>query len=66
MSKIVVLSGSPRKNGNTELLVKAFVEGAEINNEVEVIPIHKYHVNPCIGCTMSILLRAAECFRRRT
>ena len=27
--KIVILNGSPRKNGNTSALVKAFTEGAE-------------------------------------
>ena len=27
--KIIVLNGSPRKNGNTSALVKAFREGAE-------------------------------------
>lgn len=27
--KIVILNGSPRQNGNTSALVKAFTEGAE-------------------------------------
>ncbi len=27
--KIVILNGSPRKNGNTSALVKSFTEGAE-------------------------------------
>ena len=27
--KIMILNGSPRKNGNTSALVKAFTEGAE-------------------------------------
>ena len=36
MAKIVVLNGSPRKNGKTASLVKAFVEGAEsVGNEVK-------------------------------
>ncbi len=50
MSKIVILSGSPRKNGNIDMLVEAFVNGAEKNNEVEVIPVRDYKINPCIGC----------------
>ena len=37
MSNIIVLSGSPRKGGNTDLLVDAFVKGAEKNNNVEVV-----------------------------
>ena len=49
MSNIVVLSGSVRKGGNTELLVQAFVDGAKKNNSVEVISVADYKVNPCIG-----------------
>ena len=48
MSNIVVLSGSVRKGGNTELLVQAFVDGANKNNSVEVISVADYKVNPCI------------------
>lgn len=29
MKKIVILNGSPRRNGNTSALVKAFTQGAE-------------------------------------
>lgn len=36
--KIVVLNGSPRANGNTKELVKAFVKGAEsAGNTVQVL-----------------------------
>ena len=37
MSNIIVLSGSPRKGGNTDLLVDAFVKGAEKSNNVEFV-----------------------------
>ena len=50
MSNIIVLLGSPRKGGNTDLLVDAFVKGAEKNNNVEVVSVADYKVNPCIGC----------------
>ena len=50
MSKIVVLMGSPRKGGNTDLLGRAFVEGASAKHEVELIPVADYKINPCIGC----------------
>lgn len=36
MNKIVVLVGSMRKGGNTDLLAKAFTEGAGKNNVVEI------------------------------
>ena len=50
MSRIVILMGSPRNNGNTELLVNAFVEGAKEQNQVEVVRVSEYKVNPCCGC----------------
>lgn len=50
MSNIVVLAGSVRKGGNTELITQAFAVGAEKNNTVEVISVADYRVNPCIGC----------------
>ena len=50
MSKIVILTGSKRKGGNTELLARAFADGAGEHHEVEIIPAADYKVNPCIGC----------------
>ena len=50
MSNIVILVGSMRKNGNTDLLAQAFAEGARKNNSVEIVSIADYKVNPCIGC----------------
>ena len=47
---ILILSGSPRKGGNTDLLVEAFVKGASPKHQVEVISVHDYKINPCIGC----------------
>ncbi len=47
---ILILSGSPRKGGNTDLLVEAFVKGASQRHQVEVISIRDYKVNPCMGC----------------
>ena len=47
---ILILSGSPRKGGNTDLLVEAFVKGASQKYNVEVVSVHDYKVNPCMGC----------------
>ena len=64
MSRIIVLSGSPRKGGNTELLVNSFVEGAKVHNEVEVISIREYKVNPCIGCNACRKNNEHKCFQK--
>lgn len=48
--KIVILSGSPRPGGNTDMLVEAFVRGASLHNDVEVINVRERHIAPCLGC----------------
>lgn len=42
---ILILSGSPRKNGNTDLLVDAFAKGAAEKHHVEVVSVHDYTVH---------------------
>jgi len=64
MSNIIVLSGSPRKGGNTDLLVDAFVKGAEKNNNVEVVSVADYKVNSCIGCNSCFDRAGHECFQQ--
>ena len=49
--KIVVLNGSPRKNGNTSMLVKAFTEGAEsAGNTVTEFFLDSMEIHGCKGC----------------
>lgn len=49
--KIVVLSGSPRKGGNSELLCDQFIRGAkETENQVEKIVICDKRINYCTAC----------------
>ena len=64
MSNIIVLSGSPRKGGNTDLLVDTFVKGAEKNNNVEVVSVADYKINPCIGCNSCFDRAGHECFQQ--
>lgn len=49
--KIVILNGSPRKNGNTSALVKAFTEGAEsAGNTVTEFFLDSMEIHGCKGC----------------
>lgn len=49
--KIVVLAGSPRKGGNSDLLCDQFVLGAtEAGHEVEPISIRDSKINYCTAC----------------
>lgn len=48
---VLVLSGSFRKNGNSDLLCNQFIKGAsESENNVEKIFINDYKINFCKGC----------------
>ncbi len=49
--KVLVLSASPRKGGNSDLLCDQFVRGArEAGNEAEKIFLKDKNINYCTGC----------------
>ena len=49
--KIVVLMGSPNRNGSTGILVENFKKGAEeAGHSVEVIDVCHANIHPCTGC----------------
>ena len=63
MSRVVVLVGSVRKGGNTDLLAQSFIEGASKNNDVEVVSVADYKINPCIGCNSCFTREGNKCFQ---
>ena len=49
--KILGIDGSPRKNGNTEKLVKTILQGAEANGaETRHYKVAMMNISPCPGC----------------
>lgn len=49
--KIVVLEGSPNKNGSSNTLANAFIQGAkEAGHSVDVIDAAHANIHPCTGC----------------
>lgn len=51
MKKILVLNGSPRKNGSTASLINAFTEGAEgAGHEVNNLYLNSMNINGCLAC----------------
>lgn len=49
--KVLILSGSPRKGGNSDLLCDEFMRGAqEAGNAVEKIRVAEKKVAPCSAC----------------
>lgn len=50
-NNIVILSGSPRKNGNTDRLVAAFIAGAKATGKnVRLFRVAEMGIAPCLGC----------------
>ena len=51
MKKVLIISGSPRKKGNSDLLCDEFARGAmEAGHEVEKIRIAEKKIGYCTGC----------------
>lgn len=49
--KILILNGSPRKNGNTSVLIDAFSKGAiEAGNSVSSFLLNDMNIHGCKGC----------------
>lgn len=49
--KVLIISGSPRKGGNSDTLCDQFMHGAkEAGNEVEKISLREKKINYCTGC----------------
>ena len=63
MSRVVVLIGSMRKGGNTDLLAHSFADGASKNNAVEIVSVSDYNINPCVGCNSCFTRDGNKCFQ---
>ena len=61
---ILIISGSPRKGGNTELLAEAFAKGAAEHHHVEIVSVRDYKVNPCMGCNACFKNNSNTCAQR--
>ena len=49
--KVLIISGSPRKSGNSDLLCDEFMRGAaEAGNEVEKIRVAEKKIGFCSAC----------------
>ncbi|MCD7807724.1 MAG: flavodoxin family protein [Erysipelotrichaceae bacterium] len=50
MMNILILNGSPRVNGNTKKMINAFIQGANSNNEIEIIDVTRKNIKGCNAC----------------
>lgn len=65
MSKnILILSGSPRKGGNSDILCDRFMEGArESGHRAEKVFLRDKNIGYCIGCEAATRTTASACRR---
>ena len=65
MSKIVLLVGSPRREGNTETLARAFEAGVrQKGHQVVLFSVSEHRVHPCIGCNTCFEREDHSCFQQ--
>jgi len=51
MKNVIVISSTPRVNGNSEILANEFARGAkDAGHNVDVITLRDYNLKYCIGC----------------
>lgn len=51
MKKVVIVSASPRRGGNSEVLATEFANGAKSQgHQVEMIKLRKLNLNYCLAC----------------
>ena len=51
MKKVLIISASPRKGGNSDLLCDQFLKGAkEAGHQAEKISLPEHKINYCLGC----------------
>ena len=64
--KILAFQGSPRmEKGNTEKILRAFLEGArEAGAETETLYLRRMNINPCNGCFSCWFQTPGECAQK--
>ena len=60
--KVVILMGSPRRNGNSATLAQRVAEGAEAAGaEVESFYLHDMDIRPCDACDICLSESSTDC-----
>ena len=48
---VVAFTGSPRRKGNTETLIRAVARGVEqAGGKIEIVRLCELDIAPCLGC----------------
>lgn len=58
---ILILNGSPRPNGNTAAMVRAYASGAaEAGHTIHIVDVCKKKIGGCLACEYCPIPRATE------
>ena len=61
MKNILVISASPRKGGNSDVLCDEFIKGAQqAGHKVEKIFLRNFKVNYCTGRCCQLIINSAQ------
>jgi len=64
--KVVAFNGSPRKGGNTELLLKRVCERLEKHNiETELVQLGGHTIHGCMACFKCFEIRNRQCIMKK-
>ncbi len=62
---ILILNGSPRRNGNPKQMVEAFKKGAESSqHKVQIIDVCKKNIHGCLGCDYCQKMNEGVCIQK--
>jgi len=65
MTKVIIFNGSPRKKGNTSVLIKECVRAInDSGKEAEIFSLHYMNINSCQFCDWCIHNNALSCVQK--
>ena len=65
MSNVLIFNGSPRRKGNTSVLVKEFTRALEeTNTGFEIFDLHYMDIKPCQFCNWCVNNNALKCVQK--
>lgn len=63
--KILAISGSPRKGGNTDIMVETFAEAVKKNgHECQIVYLSEKHPKPCLACNACRSKPDGQCIQK--
>jgi multimeric flavodoxin WrbA len=62
LKKILGISGSPRKLGNSEIIVKEISRMIPVRHELNLLALHDLKIEPCGGCYKCLI--SGDCYKK--